>query len=151
MEKGTLNAVQSHDDVVALAAGELLLQGKYSFYNPESINGPFGGLEVALVAEAADQEAYGSVTIQTLFGLGSETKLQYSGKATFDGSTGYATVRAMGRGILMAFPDPPRPVAAEIEFTLAPTRDSGTITVQGFLQALPLAATSLHPSDSAPS
>ncbi len=81
-------AVQSNEELAKLADGTVALQAKYSFQNPYSINGPFGTLNVTLLNEPAGQSAIGQVTIQTLFGLGTETTLQYNGPSAFNPSTG---------------------------------------------------------------
>lgn len=137
-------AVQSNEDVAKLADGKILLEAKYSFQNPYSINGPFGTLNVNLLEEPAGQSAVGAVLIQTLFGMGTETNLQYNGTSTFNPSTGYTTVNAVGKGIMRAWPNPPKPVTANIEFTLAPGFKSGVLTVEGFLQGYELTATSVQ-------
>lgn len=133
MTTGT-TAVQSHEDVINLASGTVVLQAKYSFANPYSINGPFGTLEVTLTEDASGMSAFGKVTIQTLFGMGTETVLQYNGPATFNGSTGYTSVSTQGKGIMYAWPNPPKPINTEIAFTLAPTFKSGNLSVEGFFE-----------------
>lgn len=135
--------VQSHEDVINLANGTVLLQAKYSFQNPYSINGPFGTLSVTLMEDASGQSAIGEVVIQTLFGMGTLTTLQYNGPATVNGSTGYTSVTAVGKGVMHAWPNPDKPVTAKINFSLAPTFKSGTLTVEGFLDEYALTATSI--------
>jgi hypothetical protein len=137
-------AVQSHEELTTLAAGTVIVQAKYSFQNPYSINGPFGTLQVTILDEPTGQSAVGNVVIQTLFGMGSETNLQYNGTSVFNPSTGYTTVNAVGKGVMNAWPNPPVPVTAKIEFTLAPGFKSGTLNVEGFLQGYALTATSIQ-------
>ena len=48
MTTDTVTAVQSNEYLAKLADGKVLLQAKYSFQNPYSINGPFGTLNVTL-------------------------------------------------------------------------------------------------------
>lgn len=133
--------VQSHDDVTQLATGKIILQAKYGFANPYSINGPFGTLEVTLLEDASGTSAIGKVTIQTLYGMGSETNLQYDGPATSNGSTGYTSVSALGKGTMSAWPNPPKAITAEIAFDLAPTFKTGTLSVEGFFEGYTLTPT----------
>lgn len=144
MTTDNATAVQSHEELVKLADGKILVQAKYSFQNPYSINGPFGTLNVTLTEDSSGQSAIGSVTIQTLFGMGTETTLQYSGAANFNPSTGYTNVTAVGKGVMHAWPNPDRPVTAKMNFELAPGFKSGTLTVEGFLQGYTLTATSIQ-------
>jgi hypothetical protein len=144
MTTDNATAVQSNEELAKLADGKVLLQAKYSFQNPYSINGPFGTLNVTLLEESTGQSAIGTVTIQTLFGMGTETTLQYSGPSSFNPSTGYTSVQAIGKGTMNAWPNPPQPVTAKMNFTLAPGFKSGTLTVDGFLQGYALTATSVQ-------
>ncbi|MES2554714.1 MAG: hypothetical protein V4604_01110 [Bacteroidota bacterium] len=144
MTTDNATAVQSHEDVTKLADGKVLVQAKYSFQNPYSINGPFGTLNVTLTEDASGQGVIGNVTIQTLFGMGTETTLQYNGTAVFNPSTGYTNANAVGKGVMHAWPNPDRPVTAKMNFELAPGFKSGTLTVDGFLQDYALTATSIQ-------
>lgn len=137
-------AVQSNEELTKLATGKVIVQAKYSFQNPYSINGPFGTLGVTILDEPREQSAIGTVIIQTLFGMGTETTLQYNGISEFNPSTGYTTVKAIGKGIMNAWPNPPVPVTANIDIELAPGFKSGTLTVEGFLQGYTLTATSVQ-------
>lgn len=142
--------VQSHDEVTQLAAGTISLQATYSFQNPYSINGPFGSIDLTITSTPSGLEAaFGDLTIQTLFGVGTLTKLHYTGTASFNGSTGYTTVKAEGIGTINSYPDHPKPVKAAIQLSLAPGFQSGTITVQGFLSGFALTPTSLRIGDPA--
>ncbi|MNE10950.1 hypothetical protein D3C87_32740 [compost metagenome] len=134
-------AVQSNEELAKLADGKVVVVARYSFQNPYSINGPFGSLEVTLLEEPAGQTAVGKVTIQTLFGMGTETNLQYSGPSDFNPSTGYTSVKAIGKGTMNAWPNPPKPITTEVSFTLAPGFKSGTLSVDGFFQGFALTAT----------
>ncbi len=129
-------AVQSNEDLAKLAEGTVLLVAKYSFQNPFSINGPFGTLEVTISEDSTGQTAVGKVAIQTLFGMGTETNLQYDGSATVN--SGVTFVKTLGKGTITAFPDPPKPIAAEISFSLASGYESGTISVSGFFDGFAL-------------
>lgn len=137
-------AVQSNEELEKLANGNILLQAKYSFQNPYSINGPFGTLDVTLIEDQSGQGAIGTVMIQTLFGMGTETNLQYRGKSEFNPSTGYTSVKGVGRGVMNAWPNPPRPIVTELNFELAPGFEKGTLTVEGFFQGFALTATSVQ-------
>lgn len=141
MSTTAATSVQSHEEVTQLASGNVVLQAKYGFANPYSINGPFGTLEVTITEDAAGMTAFGKVTIQTLYGMGTETTFQYSGPATFNGSTGYTSVSTQGKGIMYAWPNPPKPITAEIAFDLAPTFKSGTLSVEGFFEGYALTPT----------
>lgn len=136
--------VQSDEELAKLADGKISLQAKYSFQNPYSINGPFGTLNVTLMEEPTGQSAIGTVTIQTLFGMGSETILHYNGAADFNGSSGYTSVKTIGKGTMHAWPNPPKPVTTGIQFALAPGFKSGTLTVDGFFQGFELTAISIQ-------
>lgn len=136
--------IQSDEELAKLADGKILLQAKYSFQNPYSINGPFGTLNVTLMEETAGQGAVGQVTIQTLFGMGTETTLQYDGTSEFNSSTGYTSVKAIGKGTMHAWPNPPRPITTGIQFTLTPGFKSGSLTVEGFFQGFELTAISIQ-------
>ena len=129
-------AVQSNEDLAKLADGTVLVVAKYSFQNPYSINGPFGTLEVTISENSTGQTAVGKVAIQTLFGMGTETNLQYDGAATVN--SGVTFVNTLGKGTITAFPDPPKPIAAEISFTLASGYESGSISVSGFFDGFAL-------------
>lgn len=139
-----LAVVQSDEELAKLADGKILLQAKYSFQNPYSINGPFGTLNVTLMEESNGQSAVGIITIQTLFGMGSETILQYSGNAEFNGSTGYTSVKTTGKGTMHAWPNPPKPITTGIQFALSPGFKSGTLSVDGFFQGFELTAISIQ-------
>ena len=144
METTHATAVQSHEDVLNLAAGKVVLQASYSFMNPYSINGPFGTLEVTYLEDASGLSAIGTVKIQTLFGMGSLTTLQYNGPVTSNGSTGYTSVDTQGKGVMNAWPNPPQPITAEVAFDLAPTFKSGTLSVEGFFEGYTLTPTSVQ-------
>jgi hypothetical protein len=144
MSTENATAVQSHEAVTKLANGKVLVEAKYSFQNPYSINGPFGTLQVTLMEDASGQSAIGEVVIHTLFGMGSETTLQYDAPATVNGSTGYTSVKAIAKGIMRAWPDKPRAITTAMNFDLAPGFKSGTLTVDGFLQGYTLTATSVQ-------
>lgn len=130
-------AVQSNEELAKLAEGKVLVVAKYSFQNPFSINGPFGTLDVTISVDSTGQTAVGKVAIQTLFGMGTETNLQYDGTAIVSG-TGSTSVKTLGKGTITAWPDPPKPIAAEISFTLASGYESGTISVSGFFDGFAL-------------
>lgn len=129
-------AVQSNEDLAKLANGTVLVVAKYSFQNPYSINGPFGTLEVTISEDSTGQTAVGKVTIQTLFGMGTETNLQYDGSAKVN--SGITFVKTLGKGTITAWPDPPKPIAAEISFSLAAGYESGAISVSGFFDGFAL-------------
>jgi hypothetical protein len=155
MDQQPATSVQSHEEVTQLAVGHVLLEATYSFMNPYSINGPFGTLQLTITAPPPSSNpgptvAFGTVTIQTIFGLGSTTKLQYNGTSSFNGSTGYTTVTAQGVGTMNSFPDHAKPVQAAIQLAIQPGYKSGTITVEGFLSGFTLTATSLQIGDTAP-
>lgn len=144
METNTLAAVQSDEELNKLAGGKVLLQASYSFMNPQSINGPFGTLEVTYLQDTSGVTAVGTVNIQTLFGLGTNTKLYYNGPVVSNGSTGYTNVSTEGRGVMNAWPNPPQPVNTRVIFSLAPTFKTGTLTVEGFLTGFTLTPTSVQ-------
>lgn len=144
METTQSTAVQSHADVTKLASGKVVLQATYSFMNPYSINGPFGTLDVTYLQDASGLSAIGTVKIQTLFGMGSLTSLQYNGPVTANGSTGYTSVSAEGKGVMNAWPNPPQAITAEVAFSLSPTFESGTLSVEGFFEGYALTPTSVN-------
>ncbi|WP_300660126.1 hypothetical protein, partial [Fluviicola sp.] len=105
-------------------------------------NGPFGTLDVIISEDATGQTAVGNAAIQTLFGMGTETKLQYDGAAQVN--SGITSVKTLGKGTITAWPDPPKPIAAEISFTLASGYESGTISVSGFFDGFALMPIAVH-------
>ncbi|MNU83557.1 hypothetical protein D3C71_732590 [compost metagenome] len=137
-------AVQSNEELAKLADGNVLVQAKYSFQNPFSINGPFGTLDVTISEDSTGQTAVGKVAIQTLFGMGTETNMQYDGSAVVNSATGSTSVKTLGKGTITAWPDAPKPIAAEISFTLASGYESGTISVSGFFDGFALMPISVH-------
>ena len=141
MTPDTSTFVQSHDDVLNLADGEVLLQAKYSYST--TINGPFGTVLFTLVESSSGQHAFGTVVIQTIFAAGSETTLQYEGPATFNGSTGYTSIVAEGKGVISGLRTPLKPVKAKISIDLAPGFKTGTLGVEGYFDGMPITATSL--------
>ncbi|MFC5045589.1 hypothetical protein ACFSTE_18730 [Aquimarina hainanensis] len=62
-------AIHSNPAFVEIEAG-------YSFYNPSSVNGPFGKFDLQIFS---DNTVSGTMDIQTIWGLGTTTKLQLSG------------------------------------------------------------------------
>lgn len=144
METNMVTAIQSDEELNKLASGKVLVVAKYSFMNPTSINGPFGTLEVTYLEDATGVTALGNVEIQTLFGVGSYTKLYYNGPVVSNGSTGYTNVNTEGRGLMNTFPNPPQPVNTRVIFSLAPTFKTGTLTVEGFLTGFTLTPTSIQ-------
>lgn len=140
-------AVQSNEELAKLADGQVVLQAEYSFMNPYSINGPFGTLNVTLTDESTGQGAIGQISIQTLFGMGTKTSLQFNSTSNFNPSTGYTTVNAVGKGTITAWPDPPKPITANINLALAPGFKAGTLTVEGFFQDYALTVMTLHAID----
>lgn len=144
MSTATSSAVQSHENLTELATGTIEMKARYSFQNPNSINGPFGTLDVTLINEAGVQAAFGTVTINTLFGMGSETHLVYAAPSHFNPSTGYTNVSAEGKGTITIWPNPAKAISAEIDYALAPGFKSGTLSVEGFFEGFTLTPVSIQ-------
>lgn len=60
---------------LSFAAGDPVTVKCFSFTNPESINGPFGSFQLWIDGS----NVQGQMTIRTLFGLGSTTRLNLTG------------------------------------------------------------------------
>jgi hypothetical protein len=144
MATATSSAIQSHDNLTELVTGTIQMKARYSFQNPNSINGPFGTLDVVLINEGGVQTAFGTVNIQTLFEMGSETHLVYAAPSHFNPSTGYTTVSAEGKGTITIWPNQAKAISAEINISLAPGFKSGTLSVEGFFEDYTLTPVSIQ-------
>jgi hypothetical protein len=134
----------NEDNLRGLSDAKILFAGDYAFSNPSSINGPFGTFALAV---STNNQAHGTMTINTLWGMGTVTQLVYQGTSAFNGSTGYTTVTAKGVGTVSIFPNPPIHIAVDITIALAPGLAAGQVTVSRYFTALPCKATSqiVHP------
>lgn len=139
--KPLMKTVKSNTELEALSSQNLELQADYTFHNPASINGPFGTFMLVL---GDSETASGTMQINTLFGLGTVTNLTYQGKATSNGSTGYTTIQAKGSGYMVIRPNQRRHVNVDIEMSLKPGFQEGTVNVSGFFTDLPCQATAIH-------
>lgn len=136
--------VDSNTQLEGLSNTPIGISAEYTFSNPYSINGPFGNFTVILSATGKENEhASGVINIYTLFGLGSTTHLIYSGKAEFNGSTGYTTIQTTARGEITVRPNPPRHLTTEVTISLAPGFHEGEISIEGF-GTFPCKATKIH-------
>lgn len=127
--------VNLHENIVALAKGKVLFQGEYTFSTADSINAASGSFTILISDKIGGTEtASGEMNIRTLWGLGTSTKLNYQGKADFNGSTGYTTVKGEGQGIMIYDFNQKRVIKASILISLAPGFKTGTLTVEGFGQ-----------------
>ena len=100
----------------------------FSFSNPDSINGPFGTLQLELPSTSGDVS--GEVTIDTLFGLGTETKLDTTG--TCDDNQDLIC-KMEGKGYLTSIGNPPKPVTMAMTLDLDSSRDKGFISFKADL------------------
>jgi hypothetical protein len=66
---------------------------KYSFHNPESVNGPFGNYELSLFS---NKTAYGEMEIDAVWELGTKTKLSLKG--TYSYAENNVIINVLGHG-----------------------------------------------------
>lgn len=143
MNTAEKTAINSNGELEGLATGNVGVIVEYAFQNPDSINGPFGTMEIVIKENGGSESASGEIKINTLWGLGSVTDLKFNGTAEFNPSTGYTTVVARGQGTITVRPNPPRYIAADIKASLEPGFHEGTLSVQGFFQNFTIKATSI--------
>ena len=136
-----MSTVSSNNQLESLNTSEIGVTAQYAFHNPDSVNGPFGTMDLTI---SADGDASGTVQINTLFGLGSVTNLTFTGTADFNGSTGYTTIDTVGHGTIIVRPNPPRHISAAIAISLEPGFQRGTMSVEGFFTNFTIIATSIN-------
>lgn len=138
--------VSSNTGLEKLSNSEIQLIAEYSFQNPNSINGPFGSMLLTLSKNSDSNQniAVGKIKINTLFGLGSTTILNYQSKSTFNPSTGYTNINTEGKGTISILPNPSKYIEAEITILLEPGLKNGTLSVEGFFSNFKVKATSVH-------
>lgn len=122
-------SINSNSDLAKLTTTDIVIDCKYSFSNPDSINGPFGTVDIIISDSGM---ASGVLNIQTLFGMGSFTILHFANRLRYNGSTGYSSIQAQGTGTIVVRPNPARHITEEISISLAPDYENGTISVTGF-------------------
>ncbi|MBL4605647.1 MAG: hypothetical protein JKY02_08325 [Flavobacteriaceae bacterium] len=138
----------SHEDIVSLAKGEVLFQGEYTFYTPGSINAASGNFSLLISTNSdGSTTASGEMNIQTLWGLTTKTTLHYQGKADFNSSTGYTTVKGEGHGVMIYDFNKKRTIKASILIILKPGLKNGKLTVEGFGQEMPCTVSSIIESN----
>lgn len=120
---------------------------QYYFYTPSSINANSGTLNLTIIANDSYQEekASGKISIQSLLGLGTRTEIEFSELPTsFNSSTGYTTVKGKAKGTYRDGFNQPEKIEAEITISLHPGFKDGNLTVNGFLENIPIKADYVH-------
>jgi hypothetical protein len=135
---------ESHHEIYDLADGDIIVQAKYGYHNPMNVNGPLGSVELILIEVASGKSALGEIVIQSLYGAGVKTKLQFDGLLSVNESTGLVNVTATGKGLMLAFQTKPQVVNATLLIELNPGYESGTVHVDGLLSGYALTATSVQ-------
>ncbi|MCG8331367.1 MAG: hypothetical protein MI974_26990 [Chitinophagales bacterium] len=137
-----MKASSPHEDIISLAKGKVMFQGEYTFYTPGSINAPSGNFSLLISGNPdGSNTASGVMTIRTLWGVGTMTTLHYQGTVSFDGSTGYTTIKAEGHGVMIYDFNKKRTIQANILIVLEPGLKNGKLTVEGFGQDMPCTLT----------
>lgn len=138
--------VDSNKDLEKLAKGDISFIAEYAFQNPYSINGPFGNMKLTLSNDdsSTNNVAIGTIKINTLWGLGSTTILNFQSTDNFNGSTGYTTIEAESKGTITVRPNPPKLIKAKVNISLKPGFQEGTLSVEGFFNEFEIKATDVQ-------
>lgn len=103
------------------APGEPVTVKCFSFYNPESINGPFGTFQLWI--ESTD--VAGRMTIQVLFGLGATTTLNLTGTRA---GTDPIVCTMEGEGVVNALGQPMLSVDQALSVSFASDWSTGELS-----------------------
>ena len=101
--------------------GEPVTVKCFSFYNPDSINGPFGTFQLWIESS----NVAGRMTIQVLFGLGATTTLNLTGTLA---GTNPIVCTLQGEGFIMSFGEPTLSVSQGISLSFASDWSTGQLT-----------------------
>ena len=92
----------------------------FSFYNPESINGPFGTFQLWI----EDTDVAGRMTVQVLFGFGATTTLNLSGTRS---GTNPIVCTMRGDGFIVALGQPTVGVDQDLSISFASDWSKGEL------------------------
>lgn len=100
----------------------------FTYSNPDSINGPFGDLELAVDASG---NTTGTMTLNLLFGLPSKAKLNLTGACQGDQTH---TCKLKGSGYITKFGQKPQKIELDVKLTMDAGWQKGELA---FSQAMP--------------
>lgn len=137
-----MSNLKTKEDLLKLSNTNVGVIAEYSFQT--TLNGPFGTFSVTLLGDDVKSDsASGTIQINTIFLAGAQTNLVYMGEATFNGSTGYTTVKAPAQGSITVRPNPPQGIKTNVTISIAPGFHTAELSVEGFFDNVEAHATSI--------